>query len=362
MRRALWFLAIAGPLLSAQSWAQSVTVAQLRQFLTSQHARNKPDSETAGRLSSAALSERLSEARLQILVRDTQPGPDTAEQLELLAEESVFLGPAAAELSSEPAPDPAAQHAMLNAALNYMDTALRRLPDFLAIRSTRRYNNVPHLTRKPGPKPKILLHAVGEFQRQIAYRNGSEVLDTDPAAAEPQAGLLSSGEFGPILSVVLTDSQHGEVAWSRWEHETTAGRLAVFRYSVPKSSSHYLVDFCCYWKSEDDPQAHEFRGYPAFHGELSLEPATGIIRRITVLADFEEGDPLVSSGIAVEYGNIEIGGRAYICPVRSVATTEIHNSLIEKLDGIGLERHINETRFLNYHKFGSTSRMLTDVP
>jgi hypothetical protein len=65
------------------------------------------------------------------------------------------------------------------------------------------------------------------------------------------------------------------------------------------------------------------------------------------------------SAIAVQYGRVPIGGKQYVCPLWSIAISDFQNSLIEKIDGTGTESHLNETEFTNYHKFGSSSRILT---
>jgi hypothetical protein len=138
------------------------------------------------------------------------------------------------------------------------------------------------------------------------------------------------------------------------------GRLAVFQYAVPKSASHYLVDYCCYRNAEDETRELSFHDHPAYHGEVVLSPDSGVIRRITIQADLESSAPIVGSDLAVQYGEVEIGGRAYICPVQSIATTAIHNIMMERIDGVGIERHLNEIQYSDYHKFGSTSRLIAN--
>jgi hypothetical protein len=63
----------------------------------------------------------------------------------------------------------------------------------------------------------------------------------------------------------------------------------------------------------------------------------------------------------VQYGPVEIGGKSYICPVHSIAIslTKSHSGG-EKSDREVLR--INEVSFTDYHRFGSTSRIITNVP
>jgi len=208
------------------------------------------------------------------------------------------------------------------------------------------------------------MHWVRESRQEIAYRNGREIDDPSPSAAGGASSLpvttslTTWGEFGPILKSVLDDSFVGTVHWSRWQISESNKRVAVFRFAIPQSASHYLVDFCCYRKSQDDPEEYPFRTKPAYHGELYVEPATGAIDRITLEAELTEDDPVTASAIAVQYGRVNIGGKDYICPIRSVGVTRFHSRSVESTDEFALEEHVNIVHFLKYHKFGSTSRIL----
>jgi hypothetical protein len=69
-------------------------------------------------------------------------------------------------------------------------------------------------------------------------------------------------------------------------------------------------------------------------------------------------DPVTISAIAVQYGLVDIGGKKYVCSIQGIAVFKVHHLVMETVDGVGLEKHINLLYFLNYHKFGSTSRIL----
>ena len=337
-------------------YAQSlVTVTQLQQFLTSKQAANASDADLADRLSSVALSEQLTPATLSRLLAQSEIGSKSAEQLQLLAFASIFCPPPRAELPDIPAPDSAAREKMIAAAVNHVSSSLHQLPDFLATRDTLSFANTSERSNGKHVKPKATMHIVRETRREIAFRNGREIADSNSA----DSGLATWGEFGPILKTVVSDSFVGRAIWVRWQISESGTLVAVFRFSVPIDASHYLVDFCCYRKAEDDPMKYPFRARPGYHGELSVDPVTGVIDRITLEADLSDDDPVTSSRIAVQYGKIEIGGRNYVCPIRSIAVSEVHNHVMESVDKVGLEKNVNVVRFLNYHKFGSTARILT---
>jgi hypothetical protein len=346
--------ALIAPAISVRAQSR-VTVAQLQEFLTSRRAAKESDSDLAEQLSSVTLSQQLTQTTLSRLLAGSNIGPKTAGQLQLLAFASIFNAPPPAELPASAAPDSAAQQKMIAAAVNYVNTSLHQLPDFLATRDTLSFANTPGQSDRKHVKPKATMHIVRESHREIAYRNGREVADAGSAAS----GFTTWGEFGPILKTVLGDSFAGSVIWVRWQTSESGVPVAVFRFSVPKDASHYLVDFCCYRKAEDDPMEYPFRARPGYHGELYVDLATGVIDRITLQADLNDDDPVTTSGIAVQYGKVEIGGKNYICPTQGIAVSDVHNLVMESVDHIGPEKHINVVRFLNYHKFGSTSRILT---
>jgi hypothetical protein len=340
------------------------TVLQLQEFLVSKRAAKVSDSDLADRLCSVTLSQQLTSNTLSRILAHHKVGPKAAEQLELLAATSIFKSPPLSELPQSPAPNSNAQKEMLASAEHFVALTLHGLPDFLATRVTTNFANTPLSTQNKALKAKVAMHWVRESRREIAYRNGREIDDSSPSAATganplpAAANLTTWGEFGPILKSVLDDSFVGTVRWSRWQISESNVKVAVFRFVIPQSASQYLVDFCCYRKSQDDAEEYAFRRKPAYHGELYVDPATGVIDRITLEAELTEDDPVTASAIAVQYGQVNIGGKDYICPTRSVGITQFHSRAIESIDKFGLEEHVNIVHFLNYHKFGSTSRIV----
>jgi hypothetical protein len=340
--------------------AQTVTIAQVRDFLISQQKAKSSDTYSADRLGTVSLSERLDDETLRRLIRDTQAGPETIQQLRLLADYSIFIAPPPPDNLGSVPPTPDQQRRILDAGADYVQRALQRLPDFLATRTTQRFDNAPQPPTTKRGKPKIQLHWVGQLKDQITYRNGGEISDSSASSgtAEPsRLGLTSMGEFGPILSTVFGDFPQGSVVWSRWEVDAQNDRLAVFHFSVPKSASHYLIDFCCY-SGDDQFTEQSFRDKPAYHGEMVVDPNAGTVRRISIEADLDSTVPITASAIAVEYGNVEIGERSYVCPLNSIAILSVRSRIIEHIDGVGIQRQLNETQYADYHKFGSTSRIV----
>lgn len=336
--------------LSLVNAQERVSISQLEEFLFSRESAKESDAERAHRLGSIRLSEQLSDVRLARLAAKARKGPRTEEQLDLLALTSVFEPPPLSNLPSIAAPDASTQLRIIEAARTYAASAVRQLPDFMAMRTTHMFNTVPRSADRPPAKPQIELLFAGERRREVTYRSGHEVSSAASTPIVDFEGLTTWGEFGPILTTILGDSSLGTIGWSRWEVGADGKVLAVFRYAVPKSASHDLIDLCCYlW----------FHGTPAYHGDLSIDPATGSIVQLTLDAELDSGASVRVSKMSARYGPVEIDGKSYICPLRGVAVGIIHDAQLEKRDGVGLERFVNVVHFTDYHKFGSTARILT---
>jgi hypothetical protein len=178
--------------------------------------------------------------------------------------------------------------------------------------------------------------------------------------------------------LILVDIDKGKLTFSHWE-QTPAGTLAIYRYSVPKSASHYNVDYCCLIGKPgvelrqgrrggggvpppttlQDNLANHFRKLPAYHGTLAIDPVSGAILRITVQAELDIDGPVTRADILVEYGPVLIADRKFICPLRSLALTQ-GPAGTNATPGIPPDMQINEASFTNYHRLGSTIRIIPE--
>ena len=361
-------------------WAkpQEVTVDQLRQAVASRTAAHDSDENLARYLGGLQLTERLTQKSLDGMVAEDKPGPKTKLELELLADASAFLEPPVTELPPQAVPAAASQQAMLNAAVQYVAGTFKRLPNFLATRLTRSFDDTPLVVTHSGWSPSNTeLHLAGTFDQEVTYRDGREAAlrsvttsgrDTKQGASPP--GLTSTGEFGPVLVTVLRDASKGKIEWSHWETEK-AGTVAVFNYTVPEASSHYEVNFCCVRGSEDEANYggglegpglrapdNAYHGKPAYHGTITIDPETGTIERITIDPELKADGPIMRSAIEVEYGPVEIGGKNYTCPLHSIAISNVKTMLGGDMGARSILR-INEVTFTDYHRFGSTSHIVS---
>ena len=403
--------------------ARRITVEQLSQLLATSEASSKSDTAIAHQLSGLELTERPGPATLAHWMAAPH-GPETQEQLVLLTDVSSFLDPPPADLPVVAAPDIAAQRKIIGLTVLYVVNTMPRLPDFFASRVTRRFDDSPQAPA-PGDWPvRLGLRSVGTSVTPVAYRDGREIdtpgnSGTANAAIQATSGLVSWGEFGPALVTVLQDAAKGTLAWSHWETSQTlqtigqaggqtislanqqaAGEtgtqstalVAVFHYSVSRENSHYRLQYCCVAQQGDaetrqastGPLSHSSalpiaalaaRGLrvlsetTGYHGSIFIDPRSGTILRLTMEADLKHGDPISRASTMVEYGAVQIGGRNYICPLRSVslsiapASVSAPNLLAGSGEDVAArpsaalaaERlSLNDVAFENYHRFGAT--------
>jgi VWFA-related protein len=344
------------------------TVAQLEQALTAAIAAHKPDAEIARQIASLELSERLTEASLNRLNIRLAPDALAAQALALLADRSAFLDPPVAELPGTAAPDGAAQQRMLDAARNYVAQTLPRLPDFLATRTIKRYDDSLQALKKGAWPVRAGLHLEDTSSREISVRNEREEqgVKRGSAASQEQNGLRTWGEFGFLPAVIFADMAKGTVTWSHWE-QMAAGPAAVFHYAVPHSASHYeIVGTIAHGPKWQPADASTVRTAPAYHGSLWVDPETGVVLRLSIEIGENEVGQFKRFAVMVQYAPVQIGGRNFICPVRSLALDLASAGVASSLFGnSGLAdaptEWLNVVSYSGYHRFASTTRILADT-
>jgi hypothetical protein len=384
MRRLILLVVVAAMALQAGA-AKRLTVAQLEQTLTAAEAAHKTDAEIARLIVNTELSERLSETTAERLNAQLNAGSDIAQALALLVDRSAFLDLPANELPDTAAPDEATQGRMLEAARSYVAQALPRLPNFLATRTINRYDDSPQAVQNGGWPTRAGLHLVGTSSREVSVRDERENQPPTQGSAvwKEQIGLISGGEFGSTLGMILADAAEGKMSWSHWE-QAAAGTAAVFQYSVPKSASHFeilgtqegqaaleghavptgrrgVAGIGVTPSAVGATKAKIVRTKPGYHGSIWLDPASGTILRITMEADAKDSALFRRAAIMVQYGQVQIGDSSFICPVRSLALS-MATANAETVTGDAPSEWLNETLFTGYHRFASTTRIIPDAP
>lgn len=314
--------------------AKPVTAEQLQRTVAD--ASGTSDDEMEAQLGGLVLTERLSPAKLAYCEANL-PGPHARRALMALADVAAFLELPAAEIPSAAAPDVAAQRQMLALTVNYVIKTVHQLPNFFATRTTTSFQLPENKSWSSSGKSSV----------KVVYRKGEEVVDAGARQGGSNQGLASSGEFGPILGTVMLDAAQGALSWSHWE-QGLEGKEAVFSFSVSAAKSHYELAYCCIEKYGSPPVV--FKSFSGYHGEIAVDPANGTILRLVLRADLKKSDPFSKADIFVEYGPVEIGGKTYICPVKSAAYS------VSEWREIGT--WLNAVSFEQYHVYRADTRIL----
>jgi hypothetical protein len=208
-----------------------LTVAQFEQVLDK--LKGKSDSKTAHELSGFESTERANSMRLNRWEREF-PGRRAREAFTLLADASAFLDLPAEDTPNTPAPDNAAQQAIFENAVAYARDTITKLPNLYAARETTHFDDsVPRvpvdygyvitpgrgkIAAEDGIAPGTAgdksqdrpLHFVGRSSTVVTYRDEAELTRSQTGnKGNPEnraTTLTTQGEFGPILTVVLSDA------------------------------------------------------------------------------------------------------------------------------------------------------------
>jgi VWFA-related protein len=348
---------------------ERVTVSQLEDAI-------RKEAGGAGfplRLGNIELTERLmndKRAQLLGLLRNDRE----REAMVAVADFSEFLSPPPQNALPDPPPGRAAQLDILGRTFDYLGDAIHKLPDFFATRTAVSYQE-PQVRDEDSckiPSTEQALRAAFTGRGTVLYRNGAEVVDAEKTDRKRllkgrERAFDSHGIFGPVLAYVLAAAAKGQsaITWSRWERGDH-GSLAVFHFVVPSTAPVYEITYCCL---PDGDGTQVYRNMTGRRGDFAVDPSSGAIMRLVIEADLEEDRvpraPLIRSALMVEYAPIEIGGKRYVSPVRSVSISRGRTLTLMRDWGIPFivygpyETLVNDFTFSDYHKFGSESRILS---
>ncbi len=368
MVRSLAFLTLFAVLALPVQAAKRITVKQLNQGL--EDAKNKPDQDLERWLYGLELSDRMSSQSLRHW-KDLLTGDQSRQALTALADSSAFLNPPSEEMPNTVPLDQNAQQQLLLLTADYIEKTLSKLPNFFATQAITTFEDTPSSQDGAAYTSYQSLHYADFMSATVLYRGGKEIMETNRGevvesdqTVSPASGLLSSGEFGPVLKTVLSDAKNGKLTWSHWE-KGAASEIAVFRYLVPRGKSHYKV------KVLVPGNGYPSQTHPGYHGEIAVDSTSGTILRITLKADLTDDDPMSKADLAVEYGPVVIGGQTYICPTNSVALVMAYQENIRAKVALNGDRHfeedhkgslqtlLNDVTFGRYHVLRSEARVLT---
>ena len=368
MKRLVWLLIVV--LWAAPAWcAKKITVGQLEDMLRTMQEAKKSDADVATALKQVELSEELTVATMNSLVAYV-PGPLSTEQIYVLEARSANLAPPAADLPSTPAPDAAAQQAMLGKAAAYVTKTYQQLPSLTATKTTLRFqDNVEAVAPSSGVKgsatevvttagfsnPATFVHYINSTEAQVASEHGAEKMPAEKDKTPWGANrMIALQEPDPSLGVVLQEAQAaGSIQWLRWEM-VNGKQAAVYSFTVPRKKSRMALNVCCFpdvtqagvarfytattastmggggsgtvgvaGNMQSNTDWHNYKTTAPYHGQLFIEPATGIVVRMITMAELKPSDVVHELDTRVDYGPVKVGEKTLIVPVKTVINTEV---------------------------------------
>ena len=342
--------------------ADKLTVQQLRIAIASAQAAGDSDREIARRIDKITLTERLTDATLAAIVRQI-PGTETERELQIQADRSAFLEPPASEQVEAPRPAMEEQRLIIARTIRYTAGFIHGLPDFICTEVIRRLDDDPTRRSDKAEKWKHI-RLLDTVVQQLTFNHGQESSVFQMVNGRPYrgkqalSGMVTRGEFGNMLGMMLLGNSDMKAWWSHWEM-IDGKRLAVFHYAVDKAHSQYAVSYCCHEIRTPDGRILPSTIIVAFEGELFLDPATGTIYRATwQTVHVPSGFPTRLTSTLVDYRQVDIGGRSYMCPVKSVSVSD--SVMYSAIGPFTYPLHsINEARFTQYRKFAADATLMT---
>jgi hypothetical protein len=362
-----WGLILVALMAAAPAWsaAKKITAQELKDMLTQMQEQKKNDDDVSTALKQVEMSEQLTPAMLNIL-GSLVPGQQSLAQVYILEARGSMLAAPAADIPADPAPDAATQKAILDKAADYVSKTYDQLPDVTATKTTIRFqDNMDTVAQSSGMHGSATdvstSYGLASTAQYFRFINTADTpVESDkgvekfsvPKDKGPWGGngMIVPEEPGPELNSALNEAQGaGKVTWLRWEL-VNGKKTAVFAYSVEKKKAHYAVNYCCYpdtdqagvanFSSASAGSAHGSGGGGAhgnfqtntswkpwktntgYHGELFINPDTGIVVRLISQADFKPSDVVHQEDTRIDYEPVTVGDKTLVVPVKSFTNTE----------------------------------------
>jgi len=346
--------------------AKKITVADLRQTLSSMHQDKKSDAEVANALKQVELSEELTRDTMNSMVADV-PGPLSTEQIYVLEARSAALPPPATDIPTAAAPDAAAQKALLDKAADYVSKTYGQLPGLTATRTTIRFqDNVEAAAPSSGLQGGAtdvttgssfvsafqFIHYINSTDSHVVSEHGAEKKSSEKDKTPWGANkMIALEDPDPSLGTVFPEAMaNGDMKFLRWE-TVDAKQTAVFAFAIPKKKAHFQVEVCCFPEVSQAGKAsfqsaaigsangsggggasgnfqtstswNDYKSNVPYHGEIFVAADSGIVLRMITQAELKPTEVVHQVDERVDYGPVTVGGKTIVVPVRTIINTEV---------------------------------------
>jgi hypothetical protein len=338
------------PVFSADK--KSPSIQELKQTLAQLQQSHKSDEDVATALKNITLREQLDQATMTSL-GEFLPGPLSTEQIYVLQGRSAFLPPPS-DSPVPPAPDLATQKVILGKTVDYVTKTLAQSPRVTATRTSARFQDGAadsHVTnlaagnRMTGANSAIFdpanlnMRYLGPHSTSVENEHGVEKAVAENAKTAWGAnGEVSEGGASPLLSVILTEAAAAnKLNFLRWE--LIDGRqIAVFAFAVDKKKGRYTVEYCCFPSTNTQGSLSNrmsnadsgfvtswepFKTAAGYHGELFVDPDSGVVVRLNTHADLKPSDSVHREDARIDYGPVVLDGKTWFLPAAGFSFNEV---------------------------------------
>lgn len=379
MKFCLCLLVLCGCLALQAQTGMQMDVQQVADFVREELALgHHTDKQIANYLKKVQLTQKLTQKTITDL-QAQGAGPRTVKELERMRTETAKMKPPSQAATSSPAtapdhvseigsgsmsvsvkaapippPNSMQQAQMLDAIKRYAKSYNRNLPNFICVRVTRQYVSLyPDLDR---------FRHVGTILARVGYHDGEEenkiysingkLVNLGVNQAPRGGGAFSTGEFADLMRSIFDPGSQAQFGWDHWG-TLRSRRMAVFNYYIDSAHSSFMIN----WET-GAPDAQQI--ITAYKGLVYADPTSGAISRITFVAvDIPLHFPVKAAEDILDYGEEQIAGNTYICPLRA-----------ELKMRSGSQKSRNDIEFRDYRKFqtgfviqyGSTAKAPPPLP
>ncbi|MFC5862748.1 VWA domain-containing protein [Acidicapsa dinghuensis] len=231
--------------------------------------------------------------------------------------------------------------ALLAEAAQYANAYWDSLPNFMCHQVTERFvgshneKNWEHIDTLSGQLTYFEHQEDWEFQQLEKDQKRNR-----DSSSDARGGVTSAGVFGGLIRGLFRPAAKAEITWVESD-ALGDGTVQVFKYRVAKENSNLTL--------RSGPMEVFLVGY---HGMVYIDSATHVVRRITEIADDVPKKSLIrESLVSADYDFVSINNQQYLLPVGA--------QIVVRRGSLRSTLELNQIRFRDFHRFVSTSRILT---